>query len=243
MKPQVFIGVPCRTVTNVNTMECLVDTVAFMRNEGWGVKRCAVRNRPVDLALNHIVESFLKSGDEYLFITADDHIFNPFDVMKLVEYCEDGNMISPIIPRKSPPFMPVIFDYEVRAIFDYPKNKVIDAVGSTCVMHRGIFEKFKDEYPDDDYFMYGKKDGEDIYFFKKILAAGVKPKVHTGIEFAHYGSIAHVYFFDMFKWKIMELARTKDNNGVISAKDNLKVMCEETDVKIEVLEEEDKNGR
>lgn len=222
---RIMILVPCRTNTVIDVSESWLRMIMVFQSRGYEVDMRMIRNKPVDIALEELTRNALKVDFEYAFFTSDDQIFNEEDLLKLLDVCD--NMVSPVILRKKLPFIPVLYTYGMNNILDYPKDKVIDAIGPLCLVHRRVFEAIDKKYPGEKFFDFTDEHSEDIGFFKKVIACGFKPKVHTGVGFGHWGAIVQPCFYeDLFKDSVIkQLSSGLSEDGEIKyCKDSKAVM-------------------
>lgn len=185
---KIMVLIPCRTNTTIEVAESWLGMILAFKELGYEVDMRRMRFAPVDIAMELLTREALKQDFEYVFYTSDDHVFTVNDIKQLMKV--KGDMVSPMVCRKVVPFLPVIYNYDMQTIVDYPKNKVIDAVGTMCLVHRRVFDAVDEKFPGDKFFDYSKErggDSEDLYFMKRVLACGFEPKVHTGVSFGHWG--------------------------------------------------------
>ena len=182
---KVMVLIPCRTNTTIEVAESWIGMIPAFHELGYEVDIRRIRFTPVDIAFENLTRQALKEDFEYVFYTSDDHVFTMNDIKRLMNV--KGDMVSPMVCRKVVPYLPVLYNYDMRTVVDYPKNKVIDAVGPLTLVHRRVFEAVDKKYPGEKFFDYSLECSEDIYFFKKVLACGFKPKVHTRVNFGHWG--------------------------------------------------------
>lgn len=153
---------------------------------------------------NHLVESFLETPGEWLFMVDDDMSF-------------DGDVLERFLavadPEKAPivgglafatgrdGIFPTIFRVHPEAkvptrIDAWPLGGVIevDASGAACLfIHRSVFEKMAGEYPKpwqwfQETTLNGNAVGEDMTFCLRARALGFPIYVDTSIKFGHVKS-------------------------------------------------------
>lgn len=65
--------------------------------------------------------------------------------------------------------------------------------------------------------------GEDLWFWKHALKAGVIFKVHSGVSFGHFGIPVYPYFYKFFKQKLMQQVELKEKDGVFYCPKSVKI--------------------
>lgn len=231
---KIFMAIPCRNNTSIKTMNSVVMSVKHLQDEGHDVVYSVIRMRPVDTARNVLASTFLKTDCDYLFFVDDDHVFEPGQALQLLESC-GTEMISPVICRKSLPFIPMIFDYELRMVLDYPHNELFQAVGGLCFIHRSVFTRFREKFPNTKFFHTSDELGEDLWFWQHALKAGVKPLVHSGILFGHWSVEVRPFMYEFFKDELVESVSSQGNlervGDFLVAKRNCKIFSSLKEVK------------
>lgn len=127
------------------------------------------------------------TGD-WLWIQADDHTWEPDALTRLLD--RDVDVIVPLIIRRGPPFVPVIFKDEVKegyvpfAYSEIPNEpfKVHMAGSGGMLVKKHVLEAI-----DDPWFEYeaGEKLNEDFNFVRKVKAAGFDVWCDPTVVFGH----------------------------------------------------------
>lgn len=139
-------------------------------------------------AKNLIVEGFLQSDAQYLFIVDIDVGVPIGGLKKLVE--ADKKVIGGLVWYRRPPFeaqmKQIGKDGDYSPIYEYPEGVIeVDAIGGGCTLwHRSVFEENRDEkngwFSESD---IGKS--EDIYFEEKLRLKGIKLYADTTVKCTH----------------------------------------------------------
>ena len=159
--------------------------------------------RPIDYNRNLIVDKFLETGCEILFMMDSDMVIpenildmiHPdYDVVSAVVFTTKKGIPYPIIMKRSKDgtsFEPMADPGDV--IDEYT---LVDGVGTGCIyIRRSVFDKigrpfFRFQYAADG----GVKLGEDYSFSNKVKAADIKLAVATKFIVGHYKSfdVSHI---------------------------------------------------
>ena len=116
--------------------------------------------------------------------------------------------------------MPALFnetgnEFNIRYIHPLPANEIIEVdnagLGLT-LMHRSVVPHLRQKFPDESMFAevenLGEKFiGEDIVFFRKLKAAGVKVHAHTGARVKHMKRFAYDENYYSLYWSAAEASQ------------------------------------
>jgi len=146
---------------------------------------------------NKLFKQFLKGNADYCLLLDSDMLLPKDLIQKLLSYNKD--VVSAMAFTRTVPPKPSIRKKEkehYKAIEDYPKDELIevDAVGPYCMLiKRNVIEKIKEKTGSVFFEFVRKPDGElkgeDMFFCEKIINAGFKIHVATGIKLGHYGGV------------------------------------------------------
>ena len=159
--------------------------------------------KPIDYNRNFIVDKFLKTDCEILFMMDSDMVI-PEDILDMIKPGHDVVSAVVFTTRKGIPY-PIIMKQAKDKIGFEPMSDASDelteytkvgGIGTGCIyIRRSVFEKiempcFRFEYAEDGHV----KMGEDYSFSKKVQAADIKLFVATKFIVGHFKSfdIAHV---------------------------------------------------
>ena len=172
--------------------------------------------KPIDYNRNFIVDNFLKSDCELLFMMDSDMVIDEnildmvhpdYDVVSAVVFTCKNGMPYPILMKSKGEAYEIMAD-PTDELTDYTK---VGGIGTGCIyIRRSVFEKIKKPYFRFQYDDSGKITmGEDYSFSKKIIAAGINPYVATKFIVGHYKmfDVAHVN-------QLLYKALTFNKNGI-----------------------------
>ena len=115
--------------------------------------------------------------------------------------------------------MPALFnetgdEFQIRYLHPLPANEVVEVdnagLGLT-MMHRSVVPLLRQKFPDESMFaeienLGDKFVGEDIVFFRKLKAAGVKVHAHTGARAKHMKRFAYDDNYYALYWQAVQAA-------------------------------------
>jgi hypothetical protein len=145
-------------------------------------------------------------SSEWVWFQADDHIFPDDALMRLLD--RDVDCVVPLILRRSPPFVPVIYKdfipgrgYMPFGLHQLPEKGLIEvhAAGSAgMLVRRTLLDKIGDPW-----FEYeaGTKLNEDLTFCRKIRDHA---KIYCDVEvvFGHRATFTAVPHFENGRWGV-----------------------------------------
>jgi hypothetical protein len=122
--------------------------------------------------------------------------------------------------------MPALFnetgdEFNIRYIHPLPANEIIEVdnagLGLT-LMHRSAVPLLRQKFPDQSMFAevenLGEKFvGEDIVFFRKLKAAGVKVHAHTGARVKHMKRFAYDDSYYSLYWSAADAQRRAEEKA------------------------------
>ena len=172
--------------------------------------------RPIDYNRNIIVDKFLNSDCEILFMMDSDMVIDEnildmihpdYDVVSAVVFTTKNGIPYPIIMKDHDgAYVPMADPSD--EIEPYTK---VDGIGTGCIyIRRSVFEKI-----DRPFFRFqydasgGITLGEDYFFSKKIKAAGISPYVATEFIVGHYKTFDAAHINQM-----LYKALTFNKNGI-----------------------------
>ena len=152
-------------------------------------------------ARNNLVESFLSTSGEWLFMVDDDMTFEPDALVRLLDVAAENDVkvvggFAYAAGRDG--YFSTIWtldeDRNPVRVDDYPAGEVIRVVGTgaACLLvHRSVFEKIREQYGDTPWVWFqetslrGHTVGEDFTFCIRAGEAGFPILVDTANEFGH----------------------------------------------------------
>ena len=150
--------------------------------------------------MNRIIRQ-LPAKAQWLWIQADDHIWAPDALRKLLDRQVD--VVVPLIVRRAPPFVPVINKKRTRQrsylVFPYkeiPTEGMLEipvAAGTAgMLIRRHVLDRIQELQGHDRVFEVeaGDKLAEDYVLCGKILKAGFKIWCDTEVTMGHQGRFA-----------------------------------------------------
>jgi hypothetical protein len=160
----------------------------------------------ISRARNEVVESFLGTGFDWLWMLDSDMTFTPDALPRLMAATsEDRPIVGGLcFAAMNGPggyrMFPTLYgfgDGGLGVLKDYPENTAVkvEATGAACLLvHRAVFEKFPEGGPlrwfAETVTEDGKRmRGEDITFCKRLMDLDVPLFVHTGVKTGHVKQI------------------------------------------------------
>lgn len=148
--------------------------------------------------LNMVIRDALaKPATEWVWLQADDHVFEPDSLMRLLS--RDVDVVVPFILRRRPPFAPVLFkgerknedgisEYEPFAYDELPRSgllPVYSAGTGGMLLKRRVLEAVGDPW-----FEYQKGEivSEDVDFCAKVREAGFQIYADMEVRMGHVGN-------------------------------------------------------
>lgn len=195
-----FFAMPCYDgLMNVETVGGLLHVMQELTKSGIRNSHYLVRGGTIiDLARNAIVRKFLESGCDTLVCLDSDIAFDFNAMLRLLAFnCKYPVVSGAYCYRADPP--------KFTVTVEGPRNEdgliPISSVGfGFTAIKRHVFEaldklnpeKYNDEGASTTaYFRMpiqnGKYIGEDVYFFRKCIEAGITPMLDPMIEIGHIG--------------------------------------------------------
>lgn len=201
MKPRITIAVPNLGTIDTRLMMRLLRWQAMPANWSEVSIIAPIGHIPHDSARNYCIEQFIESGDDYLlFLDAD--VVPPVDGLEML-LASGKDAISGLYPSQW-------YDHDnsrmtkrqnVFAGCDPKTNELIPATGKGVVpikscgggcllISRRVVEQVEAPWFAFHYTERGQMDlGEDIYFGRKLEAAGIQLYAHMGVQCNHVKSV------------------------------------------------------
>jgi len=159
-----------------------------------GSQVCWVEGINVAANLNR---GFAQASGEWIWILADDHVFAPDTLLRLLEH--DLPMVAPVCTLRSPPHWPIVYrsesddgSFEVWPPEELPMSGVHPV--AACAMAGMVIQREALKALTPPYFEIGqiKSDelGEDLYFFHKAAQVGVMPYLDCDTRIGHITPMA-----------------------------------------------------
>jgi hypothetical protein len=161
-----------------------------------------------------------KLHGDWLWIQADDHVFEPDALMRLLAH--EVDVVVPLILRRGPPFVPLVFSAETErgyipyAYDEIPQEglfEVVMAATGGMLVRRHVLEAIIEQQGHDAVFEYeaGERLTEDFHFARKILACGFKIHCDPTVVFGHIGLFTIWPHRNGAGWQIgFDMGRSKD---------------------------------
>ena len=202
--------------------------VALLNREprNFDINICINSMSPLDNSRNTLVERALDQNPDYILFLDTDNILAANTIMGLVDSMEENNadIMSALYFEKSKPYFPVLRELRNDIFWrvdNVELNKVmrVDIVGmGCCIIKPSVFKKLKWPWFKYNYEKQGYKTtqiGEDIFFCRNVIKAGMKIFCNTGLVVGHQGSgvdtFEYLSFYDIRKEsKIDREALVKD---------------------------------
>lgn len=196
-KPRVMIAVPNLGSIDTRLVMKLLRWTAMPKNWEQATIVMPIGHIPHDSARNHCIDQFLQTGDTHLFFLDDDVVPPPDALEQLL--AADKDVISGIYPstyydgkkmemsRRNNVFSGTRDDGELIEAKGKGVQKIAFAGGGCLLIKRHVVEQlieaplFAFEYNNIGIMTLG----EDIYFGKKLAAAGVELYAHFDVQCNH----------------------------------------------------------
>lgn len=201
----VMLAMPVRSVRDITipTMMSLIGTINEMHRYGIPFETNVTLGDMIDHARSKIVDKFLKTARNRLFFFDSDIRWQAEDVIKLLAYSTDYEVIGAAYrAKRDPPFYLMHLDDGIAADARgcIPVGGM--GLGFTCIQ-RTVLEQLtakapvrrhtlhKDPFPDvfrfDRVGEDGDLRGEDFTFFADVRELGYTPRLDPAIELGHVG--------------------------------------------------------
>jgi predicted glycosyltransferase involved in capsule biosynthesis len=192
----------------------------------------------ISIQRQSVSKSFEDSDSDWILFLDSDIYVTPEMIKKLFDHANEKNipvlsgvyflMMNPndSLPVPAPAFFNFSSDNSLIAESIIPHDQLIkiDASGlGMCLIHKSVFLKLKEKYPDSNYFnmdFNGKQIGEDLSFFLKLKELQIPVHVHTGINPQHIKRYPLDNHYFTFWWN--NFGSQIYNEGTID-KENLKI--------------------
>ena len=145
--------------------------------------------------LNNIVRE-MRPESEWLWIQADDQVWEPDALMRLLD--REVDVVVPLITRRHPPFSTLVFKEETELGFkpyaydELPARGLLEvhSCGSGgMLVRRHVLDKIREWQGHDRLFEYlaGEVPNEDTEFCRKLREVGVKIYCDVEVTLGHCG--------------------------------------------------------
>lgn len=168
----------------------------------------------------NIIIRNMKPEHDWLWIQADDHTFEPDALMRLLEH--DVDVVVPIILRRGPPFVPLVFKeltdegYVPFAYNEIPREGLFECVMAASggmLVRRHVLEAIIEKQGHDRVFEYeaGERLNEDFVFARKITDCGFKILCDPTVVMGHIGTFIIWPHLAESGWQVgFDMGRSKD---------------------------------
>lgn len=161
-------------------------------------------SKPLDLARNNIVlEALSQNESDYILFLDTDMVFDKNLLKKLLAHKKE--VVSALYFTKYYPYEATarkfLFNTGMVTFQKYQdiplKSGLVPSASGlgACLIEASVFDKIDHPYFKFEFADHGKegglgiKTGEDIYFFRKVIQAGITPYVDTDIILRHLGGV------------------------------------------------------
>ena len=206
-RPAVAVGIPMTATLHRTAVNQFLSLMLRLREDD--VFLPCIESAIASEARNTIINEFLNLPEsvEYLFLFDDDMTI-PIHTIEIMTWWKKP-FVAGLCTQKQPPFLPTIYTdahtiesdtYHkhsgdqiqlVQHIIDFPLDsglREVDAVGAACLcLHRDLLKAIPAPW-----FKF-EGGGEDIYFSRKVRAAGYKLLVDTHTHPGHIGQYTASY--------------------------------------------------
>ena len=146
---------------------------------------------------------------DWIWILGDDHTFDPDVLMKLL--AREKDVIMPIVPRRDPPFKPVLIHGPLRpnmqlynwadlpssGLFQLPKG---DPAGQACMLvRRKVLGRLGDPWFEGGKLIPGRL-MEDMYFVKRLHDLDIPIWIDCDLVVGHIANITILPYNHKGKW-------------------------------------------
>lgn len=205
---KILIGMP--TLTEMKT-ECATSLISATARLNYRATLHIHKSCYVHEARNKIVETAKERGATHLMFIDSDMSFPSDGINRLMEHNLD--VVGGLYYRRQPPHYPTISQIKdglpiIPKEGDYPLDKLFKVWGIATgflLIKMSVFEKIKPPY-----FFFEKMGerelGEDYYFCKKVIDAGMEIFCDPTIELGHVGE----YVYDRKDYEVYQDAHTEE---------------------------------
>jgi len=200
---KIMIGVLNQGWIHTKLAETLLKLIIQASDKGHELEFFFSDEKPIDYNRNFIVDKFLKTDCEILFMIDSDMVIPEnildmikpgYDVVSAVVFTTKKGIPYPIIMKKAKDdfaFVPMADPNDV--IDEYTE---VDGIGTGCIyIRRSVFDKIERPFFRFQYDLNGCIElSEDYFFSNKVKAADIKLSVATKFIVGHYKSfdVAHI---------------------------------------------------
>lgn len=181
------IAVPCNDLARYHAFTTSLGSL--IKPEGTSL--ALVQSISIPNNLNEAIAGMLsRPDDRWIFFLGDDMAFEPTALTRLLEH--DVDVVVPMVPRRRPPFMTVLYKEQGGKLMPLPFGEVptsglilVPSAGTGgMLVKRECFEKIPPPW-----FTYGSEDmaTEDIGWCERLAAAGYSVHVDTEVRMGHCG--------------------------------------------------------
>ena len=200
----VCIGMPASRDIHPLTVKSLLGTYSLCNQFKIPCQFTLVAgNAIVQWARDEVVDLFLGKEANRLFWIDSDIIWEPEDFMRLLALSQKRDVVSATYPAKKD--IPTFYVHREEKPIETDEYGLIDIYGvglGFTVMSREVVEKVHNKAPKvyDEIsaretaqifkvgYIEGKREGEDMAFFREIRELGYKIKLDPSIDLGHIGT-------------------------------------------------------
>ena len=172
----------------------------------YGTRLISVRGADIPHQLN---ESIRKMGGEWVWILGDDHTFNPDLLLKLLDRQKD--VVMPIVPRRDPPFVPVMMhgpiasqmarynwsEIPLEGLFQLPRWDSCGQAGA--LIRKPVLDALGDPWFEGGKLTPGRL-MEDMYFIQRLHELDIPIFIDCDQVMGHIANITVTPFKHEGRW-------------------------------------------
>lgn len=202
MDTKVFAAAPCgKTPVCDSFYDCFYGLILPE-----GSIRQRVKGGSVPQNLNVIINEAQKNECTHVFIVEDDSMFHPATVINLLTHNKD--VVAGLCPNRTYPFQAYVYgDANENGLQYYPLKdedqgliRVLGVGMGGILIKMSVFDKLKKPYFVTTY--KGEQEwGQDIWFQKSLIDAGIEVYCDTSIPIWHATHCALATLFKDGQWK------------------------------------------
>lgn len=211
--PLVAIGVPTTHSGRFSEFwACLAKLCSFMGDKADTLPAYGSDNIR---GLNTLVENFLGTPAQYLWILNDDHKFKPTLLADLLASNGTWDAVVPLVLQRAQPWWPVIYKGGADGykqigpahLAHYEPNKVYllspyVVGGAGILVRRRVFEMMSAPWFEGGKTTHSDRGGSDLYFCQKMWELDMAIYLNTGCVMAHQfvGAVWPQYDPEQKRW-------------------------------------------
>lgn len=191
MKPQVMIAIPTHGTIEINAAAAVAMVLHDALVHDIPTALCFSDTGDVAGARRALVKGAFDLGVTHIMWLDSDSVPPPDLIRRLMAH--DKEVVGGLYHKRTPPHDPVAYrmiDGEFQAIKRLdPALMFVEAMGQGCLLvDINVYYDMAEEYGDDLWYVVDPFDGEDIYFFRRLLAMGIPAYLDATVQCGHVGT-------------------------------------------------------